>query len=635
MIWNTKEKLRSTAAVSIRLVQQSSNFVPIDILPELKEMKSLVFEFPVANQEVGEHHCNKHRHSGHGSGAVLPQPDLLSRPRILFNPEIPSEVIQLMAFDRIQQLAESLSKDQENPDKSLDVAGEVSDLSKLFLTMSFDQLKLLKQKLTKLSGVKMEVAVNLFHDIAGIVGTNPALMLIKEDIENGNLKGQAAVDAIQTSFRSVKTPTEAMLLKLVELVKSLKSSNATELNNQDGHNLYRIGMIHLSKLLHRACVHPVRRANEFPHLIYGHFCSKDSPVITEEWIPFLVSGIQRGNGEANSTEAHTRLVTIAALGLLGHVKGLPHLSKAIEGEVSDSPLVRSSAVHALKPMTVLNPELLKPVIFSIVDNSAENNEVRMAALAVMPWCQPSEAQLQNLATRTWHEPSKQVRSFIHSTLKSLSTTEVPQLKAVGVKALAVLPLLKPEQYGILFSHNYHFGKYVNYLKSSVTNDISWHFSSKFPSVIKFSSKFFSPVSTFSGLSFDVYSQGMDDLLDWLLISGEAQDESNSISNNNNNNIGQLLQKIDQDLKIKKLPKLPKELLIHSSFADFEFFHSFRANDFGRKFLDRLKQGIDLRYIRGVEVFNSYHVEPTIAGFVRFTETEMPLVYSLKGWHQYL
>jgi hypothetical protein len=92
-------------------------------------------------------------------------------------------------------------------------------------------------------------------------------------------------------------------------------------------------------------------------------------------------------------------VVIAALGQLGHLKALAPLSRVIEGDISGSPLVRSAAVYALKPMTILNPELLKPILFSIIDNSAENPEVRMAALSIMPWSQPSTAQLQNLATR--------------------------------------------------------------------------------------------------------------------------------------------------------------------------------------------------------------------------------------------
>ena len=89
----------------------------------------------------------------------------------------------------------------------------------------------------------------------------------------------------------------------------------------------------MSKLLHRACIHPVRRVNEFPVRIFGHFCSKDSSVITEEWIPFL-KGELSPIDTRNSTDDHNKLAALAALGHLGHLKGLLY----DEGVIIDDPV---------------------------------------------------------------------------------------------------------------------------------------------------------------------------------------------------------------------------------------------------------------------------------------------------------
>ena len=522
----------------------------------MKEKKSLVFEFPVASFSDPEPGLSDpHGHPSTRAHPILPQPDLVSVPRLLFNPEVPNEVIQVLSFVEMQKLADNLFEAAQ--DRSKDVLGSVSTLTNCFLTMSHDQLKLIKDKILNLS-IKKEVVRSLFYDIISIVGTNPSLMLIKEDIENGDLNGRTAINILQAAFRSVKTPTEDLLKNLVNLIKILKNLQS----GIKGHNLYRVGMVHMSKLLHRACIHPVRRVNEFPVRIFGHFCSKDSSVITEEWIPFL-KGELSPIDTRNSTDDHNKLAALAALGHLGHLKGLLPLARVIEGEISDSPLVRSAAVYALKPMTILHPELLKPVIFSIINNPADNTEVRMAALSIMPWSQPSAAELLRVAALTWAEPSKQVNSFIYSTFQGLTKTQIPELRAVGYRASTTLHLIKPDHNGIVYSHNELLSNFVTYLKVSSASDIAWEFNSKFPSMVKISNKIYNSASTFDGFSFDIYSQGMDFLLENFFFS---PDEGSQYVND-------LLDKISKDLKIKEAKKTIPEMLLHTGFAGFENFHS--------------------------------------------------------------
>ena len=94
------------------------------------------------------------------------------------------------------------------------------------------------------------------------------------------------------------------------------------------------------------------------------------------------------------------------------------LSKVISKK-EYSPMVRSLAVYSLKKAAMLEPVHVRPILLTIIDNIAEASEVRIAAVAVLPWSQPTTAELQKIATRTWFEPSKQVASFIFSTFKSL------------------------------------------------------------------------------------------------------------------------------------------------------------------------------------------------------------------------
>lgn len=178
------------------------------------------------------------------------------------------------------------------------------------------------------------------------------------------------------------------------------------------------------------------------------------------------------------------------------------------------PIVRSVAVYSLKRVARLNPVLLKPLLLAIIDNPAETTTVRIAAMSVLPWAQPSAAQLQKIAVRTWFEPSKQVSSFIYSTLKYLSVTEVPELKSVGVKAKNVMHMVKPHQYGLQFSQNVNYGEFLNYLQTALSKKISWSYTEDevFPAKIAISSKLFNSAMIARGLSYSVYTQGMDHVL---------------------------------------------------------------------------------------------------------------------------
>ena len=75
--------------------------------------------------------------------------------------------------------------------------------------------------------------------------------------------------------------------------------------------------------------------------------------------------------------------------------------------------------------------------------------------------------------RTWLEPSKEVASFIYSTLQSLTVTEVPELKSVGLQVRGIMTLVKPVALGGQYAHNIHLSKLANYLEMVVNQEISW------------------------------------------------------------------------------------------------------------------------------------------------------------------
>merc|ERR1719516_433694 len=207
---------------------------------------------------------------------------------------------------------------------------------------------------------------------------------------------------IQTVVASIRTPTLELLKELITFVKVNLKPLA-----QERTMLYNIVLVQASNLLHRACIAP-SRAQEFPVKVYGQFCTPTSePVV--QWIEFLKQELV---AEQNQ---QIKLNIITSIGKLGH----------------------------LKAVEILEPAQVRPILMSIIENIAERPEVRIAAVAILPHAQPTIAELKMIAVRTWLEPSKQVASFIYSTLKSLAVTEVPEMKPVGLRIHSILPLVKP------------------------------------------------------------------------------------------------------------------------------------------------------------------------------------------------
>merc|ERR1712235_41713 len=236
--------------------------------------------------------------------------------------------------------------------------------------------------------------------------------------------------------------------------------------------LFTSSMLQLSNLFYHAYVNPSTMVNNFPVKVFGVFGTKESHVLTEKFVPFLVEEIERTESE------HVRLSAILALGKTGHLKGLKTLVKEIERaslqttsatKVTMTEARRTIATYALKRMAKMNPTEIRPILMSIIVNPVESAEVRIAATSILPFAQPTTAELQKLAIRSWMEPSEQVASFIFSTLRSLAYSQVPELKTVGLKARSVLPLIKGERFGIQHSHNVHVSSFVEYLRTLVNN----------------------------------------------------------------------------------------------------------------------------------------------------------------------
>merc|ERR1712198_772854 len=466
--------------------------------------------------------------------------------------------------------------------------------------------------------------------ILSLVGTNPSTMLIIKKVKEGSLPAPALMKMVSYAIRNIRYPTQEIM---EELVQMLRSSNVRS-NKQ----LYTASILQLSNLFYHAYVNPTTMRNNFPTKVFGVFGTKESEVLTGKFIPLLVEEIEQTESE------HVRLSAILALGKTGHLKGLKTLVKVIEHVEESIPATKESmiearrtiAVNALKRVVKMNPTEMRPILMSIIVNPVESAEVRIAAVSVLPFSQPSTAMLQKLAIRSWMEPSEQVSSFIVSTLRSLALSQVPELKTVGLKARSVLPLIKGQKFGLQYSHNVNFSSFIEYLRTlvNVRYELVNSKESLIPHKVSMKTVYYGPSNSmkFPIIEFSTYTYGMDFLLEKYLHFFSSEELSTPT-------IESQLKKITEELKVKTRELSTPFTFMHgvwggiesSLYLDSEIVLE-SLEKLSKKFTQVSSTGhnVEFSHVGATQFNEASTLMPTETGLPVLSSYSIPVVYSVKG-----
>ena len=165
--------------------------------------------------------------------------------------------------------------------------------------------------------------------------------------------------------------------------------------------------------------------------------------------------------------------------------------------------------------------------------------------------------------RTWLEPSKQVASFIYSTLRSLAITEVPELKPVGIQVHSILSLVKPVVLNVQYAQNLHFAKLVNYLEMIVHQEMSWVASpeSFIPARMSVNALLYGQAYAVQGQAFTAYTRGMEKWIDLIMKYTLKIQTSTQVRTQ--------LAKITEELGIAKKPIVAPEIFAHAGLFNTE------------------------------------------------------------------
>merc|ERR1719312_2040524 len=158
--------------------------------------------------------------------------------------------------------------------------------------------------------------------------------------------------------QNIKTPTEALIDQIFELIKSPAISKKP-LIKAHAHIVF-------ATLIRKSCLSlPVSEV--YPEHVFGKMCSPDNMKITNVYIPHLVQELKAAR------DVQAQMGALYVIGSIGHESIVPLILDYIEGKVEGcTPAVRALAIYSLSDATNKYRNILLPVFASIVHNQAEN-----------------------------------------------------------------------------------------------------------------------------------------------------------------------------------------------------------------------------------------------------------------------
>ncbi len=639
--WNTTPEQNKQMARVMLTIQEvkTSGFTPMPKPGSPIKKETLTYEFPVGHHEAipekklsGEEIVNPGNMSY--IHPIRRMPDLRSVSNILPS-QVPFEDLTHQFVPELIKVVRIFFKVNEDDTCKKDISGILSMLSYNLRPLSYEQIKQLEKIVLSASipsGIKKELVLAIFYDVVAMSGSNPALIVIKDVVENtstSTISVQIKSRIILTALRSSFTPTHELMNEMFEMIKKFET-------NKEYLSVYTNGLIGLTNMVYSACINPLTSVSSYPVRIYGRFCSPESSFVTDELIPYLARQLKSHESDPHQIK---KLIFISALGKIGHKKALIPIVQVIDNSTFQSPMTRTLAVQSLKRIARQEPTLTRRILLALIDNPAEATEVRIAAVSVLPYSQPSVTDLQKIAVRSWFEPSKQVGAFVYSTMKHLVNTEQPELKIVGEKVKTLLHLVRPFQTGLEFSQNIQLDNYVRYLLTSATGGISYITGDRniIPTRVSVTNNLFGSSWKFEGLSFTAYTNGMNQLWNKILSSSESYKVSSQSQ--------EKLEKIDRELGIvKEALQTKAHAFLQVKTAGYETMYPYSSKDIAQvldKIMEVIKApiGSHVGEVKELDFINVYPyitidaLGATQTGFPMYMRRSVPVVYGIRGKYE--
>lgn len=122
---------------------------------------------------------------------------------------------------------------------------------------------------------------------------------------------------------------------------------------------------------------------------------------------------------------YSRVMALKALGNAAIDTCVQPLEKIINDK-REGTIVRVQAVDSLRRLRAKMPRKIQRILLPVLQNTREHTAVRMAAFGMIMHTNPQPAIVDQVLYVLVKEGNTQVKSYIFSTLKSLSQSKAPE-----------------------------------------------------------------------------------------------------------------------------------------------------------------------------------------------------------------
>uniref|UniRef100_A0A2A4JFI3 Vitellogenin domain-containing protein n=1 Tax=Heliothis virescens TaxID=7102 RepID=A0A2A4JFI3_HELVI len=186
--------------------------------------------------------------------------------------------------------------------------------------------------------------------------------------------------------------------------------------------------------------------------------SKQNLVAVEKVIPYLSKELKKA---VEAGDSHKAQVYIRSLGNLAIPEILEVFAPYLDGSIPTSKYLRIQIVISLKTLANLKDESVRAVLFSLLKNTAEPYEVRVAAALNIFLSSPNFEMMQLMALMTQYDPSTQVRGVLATSIGFAANLKDPRFAELAKTAQSVLKFVANEKFGYRYSGDSIIDEYTN------------------------------------------------------------------------------------------------------------------------------------------------------------------------------
>lgn len=255
----------------------------------------------------------------------------------------------------------------------------------------------------------------VYRDAVVEAGTIPCYQQIQTWIKSGKLQGEEAAQVVATLASSLRYPTRELMTQFFSLAMSPEVRQQPYLNST--------ALIASTAFINMGHVNNDSARMQYPSHMYGRLSHQHDRFVLDEILPRLREVMARAIEENDN---HKAQVYIRAMGNLGHKAILDVFAPYLEGKIPATNYQRRLMVQSLDVLAHQQDHSVRAVLYSLLRNTAEVYEVRVAAAHSIFMSRPTPAMMQVMALMTRNDPSKQMRAALKSGIESAAKLKNPR-----------------------------------------------------------------------------------------------------------------------------------------------------------------------------------------------------------------